>query len=93
MNRRLVLLFTRAPNFQKLLPELLLKENLNVLVTRSVNHVLQTVCARSGDLKFVVIARARGFALELPAVALIFSWRLRCDDCHALVTKLLVHGA
>jgi DNA-binding response OmpR family regulator len=55
MNRRLVLLLTRDPNFQKLLAEALLKEDLNVLVTRSVNHALQTVCARSGDLKFVVI--------------------------------------
>jgi DNA-binding response OmpR family regulator len=55
MNRRLVLLFTRDPNFQKLLAEALLKEDLNVLVTRSVNHALQTVCARSEDLKFVVI--------------------------------------
>ena len=37
MNRRLVLLFTRDPNFQKLLAEALLKEDLNVLVTRSVD--------------------------------------------------------
>ena len=55
MDRTLVLLSTPDPNFQKLLAEALLKENLNVLVTRSVNQALQTVCARSGDLKFVVI--------------------------------------
>jgi DNA-binding NtrC family response regulator len=55
MNRRLVLLFTRDPNFQKLLAETLLREDLNVLVTQSVDEALQTVCARSEDLKFVVI--------------------------------------
>ena len=55
MDRTLVLLFTPDPNFQKLLAKALLTEDLNVLVTRSVNHALQTVCARSEDLKFVVI--------------------------------------
>lgn len=55
MGRTLVLLSTRDPNFQKLLAEALLVGHLNVLVTRSVDHALQTVCARSGDLKFVVI--------------------------------------
>jgi ActR/RegA family two-component response regulator len=55
MDRTLVLLFTPDPNFQKLLAAALLTEDLSVLVTRSVNHALQTVCARSEDLKFVVI--------------------------------------
>jgi len=55
MNRRPVLLLTPDPNFQKLLVEALLKEDLNVLVTQSVDEALQTVCARSEDLKFVVI--------------------------------------
>jgi DNA-binding NtrC family response regulator len=55
MDRTLILLFTPDPNFQKLLAEALLTEHLNVLVTRSVNHALQTVCARSGDLRFVVV--------------------------------------
>jgi DNA-binding response OmpR family regulator len=55
MNRRLVLLLTGDANFQKLLAEALEKEGLNALVTRSVNHALQTVRARSPDLKFVVI--------------------------------------
>ena len=55
MDRTLVLLSTRYPNFQKLLAEALLTNYLNVRVTRSVNHALQPVCARSRDLKFVVI--------------------------------------
>jgi DNA-binding NtrC family response regulator len=55
MNRHLVLLLTRDSNFQKLLAETLLREDLNVLVTQSVDEALQTVCARAEDLKFVVI--------------------------------------
>jgi hypothetical protein len=48
MNRRLVLLFTRDPNFQKLLAETLLREDLNVLVTQRVDEALRTVCAFRG---------------------------------------------
>ena len=55
MNRRLVLLYTRDPNFQKLLAETLLKEDLNVGATEKVNDALQTVCARCEDIKFVMI--------------------------------------
>jgi DNA-binding NtrC family response regulator len=55
MGRTLVLLFTGDLNFQKLLTEALITEDLNVFTTRSVNHALQTVWARCEDLKFVVI--------------------------------------
>jgi ActR/RegA family two-component response regulator len=55
MDRKLVLLLTGDLNFQKLLTEALITEDLKVFTTRSVNHALQTVCARCEDLKFVVI--------------------------------------
>jgi DNA-binding NtrC family response regulator len=99
INVRLVLLLTRDSNFEKLLAEALGKEGLTVLLTRSVDEALQTVCARSGELKFAVIdfdEGCHGMTLlrainacrrELPIIVVTSS------DLHHAAALAYMHGA
>ena len=55
MKPRLVLLYTRDPNFEGILAQTLGGMSAVVLVARNVNEVLQIVCRRGCELAFALI--------------------------------------
>jgi DNA-binding response OmpR family regulator len=55
MKRRLVLLYTRDPNFDRVLTEALLGTGAIVLIARSVGDALQVVSSRGRELDFAIL--------------------------------------
>ena len=55
MKRRLVLLYTRDPNFDRVLTEALLDTGAVVLIARSVGDALQVVSSRGRDLDLAIL--------------------------------------
>jgi DNA-binding response OmpR family regulator len=55
MKRRLVLLYTRDPNFDRVLTEALLDTGAVVLIARSVGDALQVVSSRGRELDFAIL--------------------------------------
>jgi len=55
MKPRLVLLYTRDPNFEGILAQTLGGMGAVVLIARNVNEVLQIVCRRGRELAFALI--------------------------------------
>jgi DNA-binding NtrC family response regulator len=55
MKRRLVLLYTRDPNFDRVLTEALLGTDAIVLIARSVGDALQVVSRRGRELDFAIL--------------------------------------
>jgi DNA-binding response OmpR family regulator len=55
MKRRLVLLYTRDPNFDRVLTEALWGTDAIVLIARSVGDALQVVSSRGRELDFAIL--------------------------------------
>jgi DNA-binding response OmpR family regulator len=55
MKRRLVLLYTRDPNFDRVLAEALWGTDAIVLIARSVGDALQVVSSRGRELDFAIL--------------------------------------
>ena len=91
MKRRLVLLYTRDHNFDRVLIEALLGTGAVALIARSVGDALQMVCRRGRELDFPVLDfndRCRGMTL-------LSALHICCDKLPALVvsSKDLEHAS